>query len=29
MRANDELAVMEHAAAFDDPIALEHDAMAA
>lgn len=27
--ANDELAVMEHAAAFDDPIALEHDAMAA
>jgi len=28
-QANDELAVMEHAAAFDDPIALEHDALAA
>jgi ATP-binding cassette subfamily B protein len=27
--ANDELAVMEHAAAFDDPIALEHEALAA
>ena len=28
-QANDELAVMEHASAFDDPIALEHDALAA
>ncbi len=28
-QANDELAVMEHAAAFDDPIALEHEALAA
>ena len=28
-QANDELAVMGHAAAFDDPIALEHDALAA
>lgn len=27
--ATDDLAVLEHAAAFDDPIALEHDAMAA
>ena len=26
--ANDELAVMEHASAFDDPIALEHEALA-
>ena len=29
IQANDELAVMEHAAAFDDPIALEHEALAA
>jgi len=29
VEANDELAVMEHASAFDDPIALEHDALAA
>ncbi|MEX1217291.1 MAG: ABC transporter ATP-binding protein [Acidimicrobiales bacterium] len=29
VKANDELAVMEHASAFDDPIALEHDALAA
>ena len=28
-QANDELARMEHAAAFDDPIALEHEALAA
>lgn len=28
-QANDELAMMEHAAAFDDPIALEHEALAA
>jgi putative ABC transport system ATP-binding protein len=28
-QANDELALMEHAAAFDDPIALEHEALAA
>ena len=28
-QANDELAVMEHAAAFDDPIALEHEALVA
>ena len=28
-QANDELAVMEHAAAFDDPIALERNALAA
>jgi putative ABC transport system ATP-binding protein len=26
-QANDELALMEHAAAFDDPIALEHEAL--
>ncbi|MSX96034.1 MAG: hypothetical protein F2739_05770, partial [Actinobacteria bacterium] len=29
VEANDELAVMEHASGFDDPIALEHDALAA
>ena len=29
VEANDELAVMEHASAFDDPIALEHEALAA
>jgi len=29
IQANDELALMEHAAAFDDPIALEHEALAA
>ncbi len=28
VEANDELAVMEHASAFDDPIALEHEALA-